>query len=242
MEEPSAAADANDVSTVSEVSLGSHSDGTPEALLIVSADPNDVAASLPEPAFAAPPDLTDARKVGEWQGRYLEWGARWRISIECAYVGLMLVGVPLALCVLYIGYPRAWYNIDAAKFATVQHYGYAYLGGVFGGTLYTTKWLYHTIATGFWNADRFVWRVFTPFLAGGISLMVILLISARVLPILGSEVVQPPTGTLAVGIFVGFVSDKGARGLNELADRLFDGRKQPKREQKRQRRDRNGSA
>jgi hypothetical protein len=143
----------------------------------------------------------------------------------------MLIGVPIALCVLYIGYPQDWFNIKDAKFPTVQHFGYAYLGGVFGGTIHTTKWFYHTVATGYWNADRVFWRIFRPFLAGGISLMVILLIAARVLPILGAEVVTAPAGTLAVGIFVGFVSDRGARGLNELADRLFGGLKQKKRDQ-----------
>jgi hypothetical protein len=48
----------------------------------------------------------------------------------------------------------------------LTHYGSAWIGGVLGGSVFSIKWLYHSIARGKWHLDRRPWRFLTPLMSG----------------------------------------------------------------------------
>ncbi|MEC3851963.1 hypothetical protein [Paenarthrobacter ureafaciens] len=102
---------------------------------------------------------------------------------------------------------------------------HAYLGGLFGGGLFATKWLYHTVAKATWNADRFLWRIFTPLLSGGVAVTIILLCAGRVIPLFGSDLVRTSAGALGVSILVGYFSDKTFSRLERLAEQHLGGKR-----------------
>jgi hypothetical protein len=171
------------------------------------------------PGFTS--DLTDGRAPLQWRSRYEDRPAHRRMAYEAAYLGALLVIAPCSLAWIYLGYPQRLLNLSGPTDIVMTRYALVYVGGVLGGTLYTTKWLYHAIAHGWWNIDRTIWRIFSPLLSGGLAFAVVLLIAARVFPVLGSDVVGHDAGALAVSIFVGYFSDKAARWLAMLAERMF---------------------
>ena len=164
-------------------------------------------------------DLTDGRAKYEWGSRYKD--CRGRIFLEAAYVALLILALPMALVITYLGLPAQWLHLEGPRASVAQHFALVWLAGCLGGTLFTTKWLYHSVANGYWNADRLLWRIFTPPLSAGIAMAVILLVQSRILPILSTEVTASDSGAVAIAIFVGYFSDRAAGRLNELAAKLF---------------------
>jgi hypothetical protein len=176
-------------------------------------------ASGDDPGFA-PSDLTDGRSDGQWASRYPDRKARVRIALEAGYLALLLLALPLLMVAAYVN-DWDWLSGNAHHQAIVRTYALIYIGGAFGGALFATKWMYHCVAHGYWNADRTLWRLFAPFLSAGTAVTVSLLIRSRVLPILDDKLITSAVGSLALAIFVGYFSDKATGRLNQLADRIF---------------------
>jgi hypothetical protein len=144
----------------------------------------------------------------------------WRISFEALYVAILLLALPPLLLWTYVGELSALVGVNGRAAEVVTRAGLIWFGGALGGTLFATKWLYHAVGHGWWNADRIWWRLFTPPLSGGIAFAVVLLISTGGLPLLGNDV-ESKQGALAVALFVGYFSDRAAGKLNDLATKLF---------------------
>ena len=175
-----------------------------------------VASGISDPGFA-PTELTDGRVTGQWKTRYDDPVARRAILVEVIYVLLITFLAPALIAIVFFGWPRAWLHLDVPTWIRVQHYSYAWLGGLLGGSLFTMKWMYHSVAKGTWNQDRRLWRIFTPLLSAGVGFTIVILSAARVIPIFGADVVSTNGGTLAVGILVGYFSDLTMSRLAEAA-------------------------
>lgn len=182
-----------------------------------------------QPAYTgfAPEARTDGRHVGSWNSRFIEKTARTQIAIEALYVFLILTLTPFLLIVIEFHIWPSSEVLSDAQWTTLTPFAFAYIGGIFGGTLFATKWLYHTVAKGTWNADRLLWRLFTPLLSGGVALTIILLAAGQVIPLFGAELVRTSSGALGVAIFVGYFSDKAFSRLERLADKHLGEKKEP---------------
>jgi hypothetical protein len=181
-----------------------------------AADGTDDASSAQEvPAFA-PNALNDDRHEGDWKTRYGDKDALTGIRLESAYVLICLV--------LSVGSIAAVAICDTAKITPLPHavitalqpYVLSFLGGFLGGTLFTMKWLYHSVAKGVWNRDRRLWRLFTPLLSAGAALTIILLCSSGVLPFFGPNLAQSSIGALGLSIVFGYFSDRAFSSLENL--------------------------
>jgi hypothetical protein len=172
--------------------------------------------SSSDPGFA-PAELTDGRVKGDWKTRYPDSVAQRAIRLEVAYVLFLSFFAPVLMAIIDFGWPRAWLNLDMATWVRAQHYSFAWLGGLLGGSLFTMKWMYHSVAKGTWNQDRRLWRIFTPLLSAGVGFTVVVLSAARVLPVFGEDVVSTNPGALAVGILVGYFSDLTMSRIAEVA-------------------------
>jgi hypothetical protein len=172
--------------------------------------------SHPDPGFA-PAELTDGRVVGDWKTRYKDKTAQRAILVEVVYVLLITFLAPALMAIAEFGWPRIWLHLDMSTWVPVQHYSFAWLGGLLGGSLFTMKWMYHSVAKGTWNQDRRLWRLFTPLLSAGVGFTIVILSAARVIPVFGADIVSTNGGALAVGILVGYFSDLTMSRLSEVA-------------------------
>jgi hypothetical protein len=174
----------------------------------------------PDPAAFAPADPTDNRAPLDWQSKYPR-EARRQMWIEGSYLAGLLVSVPLLLIVLWLEVPKTWLGLSREKYAAVLKYGVAWLGGLLGGTLFSLKWLYHSIARQIWHVDRRPWRVFTPHISAGLAFAVVALISSGLFRIFDRGATNARPLVLGVAFLVGYFSDSAIAKLSEIAETLF---------------------
>lgn len=175
---------------------------------------------VPNPAAFAPANPTDNREPLDWQSKYPP-EARRQMWFEGAYLAALLVSVPLLALVLWSEEPQHWLGLTEQRYSVVLKYGLAWLGGLLGGTLFSLKWLYHSVARQIWHVDRRLWRLFTPHISAGLALAVVALISSGMFRVFDRRVTNAASMVLGIGFLVGYFSDSAVAKLNEIADTLF---------------------
>jgi hypothetical protein len=163
----------------------------------------------------------DGRDLGHWQSRYLEKEARNAILLESVYCVALLVASPLLLILTWLAGKHQWLPLTQGEHGTLQHYAYAWFGGLFGGTLFTGKWLYHSVAHWVWNKDRRVWRFISPHLSGGLACAFVILIDSGLVSIFNGASVRRPAVIVATAFLVGYFSDNALAKMTEIASSVF---------------------
>jgi hypothetical protein len=172
------------------------------------------------PPDFAPDDPTDGRALGSFTSRYPPEAQR-QIRSEAIYSGVMLLifSSLLAYVWYFIKHPQPY--LAPADAAAFLRYACAWLGGSMAGSVYSIKWLYHSVARNIWNEDRLYWRIFTPHLSGVVAFFMLAFLSSRILQLIDYNAVQHPSACLAMGFLVGYFSDNAIAKLAELAETLF---------------------
>ena len=159
----------------------------------------------------------DGRKRGEWETRYPRevWHS---ILIEGAYLVTIFLLCIVCLFYTWIDGFSSLLSIHEAKTLSLNRYLFYLFGGILGGVLFGMKWLYHSVARGFWNVDRKPWRYLVPILSGGFAFASSFVIEAGLsrIPASGREAEY-----VAVGFLIGYFSDKAIAKLSEVADIVF---------------------
>ncbi|HET6843294.1 MAG TPA: hypothetical protein VFK06_16695 [Candidatus Angelobacter sp.] len=166
-------------------------------------------------------DTTDGREKGDWRSTYDDPLARKAIRVEAAYLALLLFGIPAVMVILWLDYPKYLLHLSDQKYRPLLKYGFAWTAGTFGGVLFDVKWLYHSVARGFWNLDRRLWRFFTPHISGGLSSFVLALIASGGFRIFDSKATDSLSLIMGIGFLVGYFSDSAIAKLGEIAETLF---------------------
>lgn len=166
-------------------------------------------------------DPTDNRRLGEWESRYPDPIAQKGIRREAIYLAVLLFGMPLAMIILWLEFPKYWFHVPDQKYPAILRYGLAWGAGTFGGTLFDLKWMYHSVARQLWHVDRRLWRVFTPHISGGLAFAVTALISSGVVRIFDVKAMDSHPGVVGLGFLVGYFSDSAIAKLYEVAETLF---------------------
>lgn len=178
-----------------------------------------MSAEKPATEFA-PRDYTDNREPFDWEPKYPQ-AARVQIRWEAVYVAGMLLLVPTLLFALWMAWPNLLLKLTVERYATLTLYGYAWLGGSLGGTLFDLKWLYHSVGKGMWHVERRLWRILIPHISGGHAFAVIVLISSGIFRIFDAATLSRPPAVVGIGFLVGYFSDSAIGKLNEIANTLF---------------------
>ena len=163
---------------------------------------------------------TDDRPQGKWESRYPS-AAKKGIRLDGAYVGILLVLTLAAILLTWKG-TIFWLvasDCTSCSPATFKRYAYFYLGGQLGGTLFGVKYLYNVVARGWWNIDRRLWRLFSPFLSGGLAFSVAALTDSGVLGL--STKAQSGAAFFSLGFITGYFADSALRKMKEIADTVF---------------------
>ncbi|MCK9365482.1 MAG: hypothetical protein M0P74_18010 [Syntrophales bacterium] len=172
------------------------------------------------PGFA-PSDPTDGRERLEWRSKYSEPGAKCGIWFEAAYLAVLLLGIPIAIVISWLEYPKDWFGLCDQKYKPIMKYSIAWLSGSLGGTLFDVKWLYHSVARQFWHLDRQLWRFFTPHISGGLAFVTIALISSPIFRLFDRQAVESLASIVSVAFLVGYFSDNALAKLREIAENIF---------------------
>lgn len=176
--------------------------------------------SVNESGFA-PIDPSDGRLKGDWETRYPK-EAQKTIIIEAIYLGLILLAVP-SILLLFIVFKE---NALFSSFI-IRKYTFAWLGGTFGGVLFSLKWLYHSVARNIWNEDRRLWRLFTPHLSGGFSFAMVVLISSNLINVFNPDALNRLGTIFGIGFLTGYFTDYAIGKFSDVAKTLFGGAQQP---------------
>lgn len=156
----------------------------------------------------------DGRAIGEWKSRYPDTEARIFHILETIYL-LILYTVSFVLLIMnYKGILVKFLNFSPDRTLICTRIFYCGIAGLLGGTVFTTKWFYRSIARGIWNIDRIYWRLFTP---------IISLVFAFALGCILKENLIHGDGFSAVslGFLSGYFSDQAAGKMSEVASLLF---------------------
>ena len=169
--------------------------------------------------------LTDERARGQWQTRY-PMRAWIQVVLELSYLVFV---VAIALSLLYqiavsthaVNGPGLWPKAFNGVSRHTLALGAIALGGVCGGSVFALKWLYHSVAHGWWNCDRVVWRFVVPLLSALLALFTALMIGSGLIPIFNSRIIEGPRIGMAYGFFVGLFSDNLIAALQKLANQTL---------------------
>lgn len=164
----------------------------------------------------------DGREKYGWKSRY-ELEAQQRQIFEAQIVGGCLF-VFLICAAVTAGFAGNTYSItvgDSYVFLIDTQLLLMYFSGCLGGTTFSIKWLIHAVAKGYWNYDRFFWRIFVPFIGGIYAVVVLILMDSG---LLGGNTIDKPltiylTGALA--FLVGYFSDGVSGLLSNIANAVF---------------------
>ncbi len=173
-----------------------------------------------DPGFA-PDDPTDGRRVGQWKTRYSDPEAQKAIRLEAAYAAFLLLLCPLLLLLVWIVPLSVIPSMGDEACKILCRYGFAWIGGLFGGTLYTMKWLYHVVAHGRWHRDRRLWRLLAPHLSAALAFVFICMVESGILPVFDRTVTRRPSAVVAMAFLVGYFSDTALAKMSEIAISLF---------------------
>lgn len=162
----------------------------------------------------------DDRNKWDWKSRWDNEATK-NIQVDAMYVGSVFLLTLLAIILTWRGTTFAWVSIDCASCvrSRFDQFAYFFLGGMLGGTLFGIKYLYKVVARGRWNLDRRLWRVFSPFISGGLALAIGTLIDSG---IFGLAVKSPTASSyLSLGFISGYFADNALAKMQEIAETIF---------------------
>lgn len=172
----------------------------------------------------------DERERFNWESRY-EADAIVRIRLEAAYVLLILLVSMLGLLFTWRGdvYDTMAHGCSSCRPVTFNRYAYLFFSGMLGGSLFGLKYLYKVVARGWWNIDRGLWRISSPWLSAGLAFATGALAHAG---LFGFDVNHSKGGAsfVSLGFIAGYFADSASRKLQEIADILFGQPQQPKKD------------
>jgi hypothetical protein len=191
-------------------------------------------------------DITDGRKVGEWESIYKGKGeVSKEIKEEAIYLaiifGVFLIGVFVLIYKAYVCDQSSQTSPSQNDAGNDRCLFYNFLGawiaGTLGGCSFGIKWMYHAVAKGLWHQDRKLWRLYSPHLAGVVSLFMVLLVSSGLLQMFDPNFSHRLIGVLAFSFLVGYFSDKALAKMADVAETLFGGVGKEKKKKKKQNED-----
>lgn len=160
---------------------------------------------------------TDGRECKDWKSRYDEI-ALGHISWEKKYLLALMIAMASVSIIIGVIILSEFIDNKFIMSSKVHSYFYAWVGGTFGGIVFAGKWLYHTVARGFWNIDRRLWRILTPHLSGLLALFIVVIFSSDIFNEAQTYSIHKSCG---IGFLVGYFSDNAIGKLSELANVFF---------------------
>lgn len=171
-----------------------------------------------DPVNAGTSDPTDGRAEHFYKSRYPQQACH-EITIEAAFLMIMLCFSLYFLFLSWAGLLSSVGNFTPEQASTIKKHGYYAFAGMLGGITFGMKYFYRVVARGYWNQDRRVWRIMSPFIAMVIGLMTGILIESN----MSNSTVHVMNGysMVLIGFLSGYFSDEAVGKMYEIATVIF---------------------
>lgn len=162
----------------------------------------------------------DHRQRGHWETRWPP-EATTKIRTDAIYVGAVLILVLAAIVETWRGdlFRLLAGGCTGCSESRFLLFSYMFLGGMLGGTLFGLKYLYKVVARGYWNVDRRLWRIFSPFMSGVLAIAIGTLLDSGILGI--SPKTNSHTYYFSLGFITGYFADSALAKMQEIATTIF---------------------
>jgi len=172
-----------------------------------------------DPGFA-PADLTDGRRPFQWESRWPP-EAKKQIHKEALYVLTLFASIPVVTVLVANKTLGGVLGLTLHGYPQFETYSFSALGGLLGGVLFDLKWLYHAVARGTWNADRWLWRVFIPLISSGLAVAIVLLARSGTLPLVDVSSLNHNSTIMGVSFIIGYFSDNTIAAMARFASNVL---------------------
>lgn len=168
----------------------------------------------------SPPDEcainTDGKKKGDWTSIYPK-EAQSQIYMELWYVLVLLFIALVVIFLNWLGLFVGWLEASYQK-TTLTAYVYYLAGGLLGGVTFGGKYLYRVVGRGYWNQDRRVWRIFSPFISMVLGFVIGAMVECGVVDSVGNS---SGARTVVIGFLAGYFADEAVGFLCDIAEVVF---------------------
>lgn len=172
------------------------------------------------------PEDTDNRGLWDPKSKYAPQYQRAQ-NFEAGYMLVVLLLAVVGLILVATGVTdRALLSMGLKEETVVlaRRYEWLSLGGLLGGIVYSSKWLYHAIAKGLWHEDRKVWRYLSPWISLGTTIGIGALFIAGFMKTPGdasNSGESSASSYIGLGFLIGYFSDMFLAKMKEVTQVLF---------------------
>lgn len=154
----------------------------------------------------------DGRRTGNYKSRY-DGIVQLKIWRDAIYIFALMIISFLLIYSNFNGCLAEKLCIPAGKREVFQKYAYCLSSGLLGGSTFGLKYFYRVVARGLWNEDRIFWRLFSPFIAVSISLVLGV--------ILYNDIMKSTPQAVIIGFLAGYFADEAVSKMYDVACVLF---------------------
>lgn len=134
------------------------------------------------------------------------------------FIFFLLIFSFVALLLTWLEIYSSFLSLSAEQSQTLKKYLFYSASGLLGGVSYDIKYLYRSVARGFWNEDRIIWRLLSPFLATSVSFTIGAMIDAS---LMGPDITLSSATSVSIGFISGYFADMAVGKMYEVAKVLF---------------------
>jgi len=169
-------------------------------------------------------DPTDGRKQYEWESKYPSEAVS-KIRVEAVYVVILFFLSLSLILATWKGLSANIVGVAGNEAETLKKYCYYGFSGLLGGTIFSIKYLYRSVARGYWHLGRRLWRFLSPLTSLGLAFAIGALLEASII-----SVRTPASGPAVIGIgfLIGYFADSAVAKMHEVAEVLFGTTIRPK--------------
>ena len=163
---------------------------------------------------------TDERKAYEWKSKWCDDSSK-KIRVDAIYIAIVFIFTIILIISIWKGtlFQIIASDCSHCDISEFNKFAYMFVGGLFGGTIYGIKYLYKVVARGWWHLDRRLWRIFSPWLSGGVALAFGTLFDSGIVGL--SINTDTASGYFAIGFISGYFADRAVAKMQEVADTIF---------------------
>lgn len=155
----------------------------------------------------------DGREKGSYESRYKNKECQKKIKRDALYISILLA---LSMILIFLNFLNFFENIlglSGDKSIIFHKVVYCVTSGLLGGSTFGMKYFYRVVARGFWNEDRVYWRIFSPWIAVALSIVIA--------AIMIKDVSSSSALAITIGFLTGYFSDEAVSKMYDVACILF---------------------
>lgn len=155
----------------------------------------------------------DGREKGSYESRYKNKECQKKIKRDALYISILLALSMLLIFLNFLNYFENIFGLSGDKAIVFHKVVYCVTSGLLGGSTFGMKYFYRVVARGFWNEDRVYWRIFSPWIAVALSIVMA--------AIMIKDVSSSSALAITIGFLTGYFSDEAVSKMYDVACILF---------------------